>query len=698
MVGGEGPGRIMSNVGYELKDMSGEPLLQGSPLFPVFANLFMELFESELLPSIFLRPHQRCEICNVWRQQNTVWGMVFPETDPFYLIRDNSPIQSLTSVLSRIGFVNIPLVSHPPKSPDFNPIESEWTTMSKYMNQDHTRNRVAAVDNALQAEEIRSGRYTQATTSPTQDCLVKRQPDGLGHPTGSRKPRKAWISEETLKLADKKRKIKNTITTSNNNRDEYRKICNEVRKAARQDKENEEVLSRWTSYCETLYKSNLDDRSRIQELDEISPPLDDTEDLILIDEVRKAIKQLKHHKSPGTDDTQAGFRHDRSTVQQILILRLIAEKAFRKNITIYNCFIDFQKAFDTIDHDTIWAVLRSYGVEPKLIRVLKHVYDSSKAAVRIGNDIGDWFQQEKGLRQGDPISPTIFIVYLERIMEDIQNNTSGFNISGQTINNLRFADDIDLIELDTRSLERSTYIVNREGKRTGLLINADKTKTMAFGTNNNINIKVEDKDIQCVEEFEYLGSLFTSDNDISREIKTRIGKACGAMGGFNKIWNSKVISITTKIQILRTCVFSILLYAAESWTLNKQDRNKLLAFEMNCYRRILNIKWFDRITNISIRDRLKCHETIVQIIIKRKMGLFGHICRKDDDRLVKNTAFGIAEGTNRRGRPRREWLDDIKDWSQSRIASLFHTAQNRANWRTLVKQAVDTNGHWSHGD
>ncbi|XP_047502962.1 uncharacterized protein LOC125048342 [Penaeus chinensis] len=167
----------------------------------------------------------------------------------------------------------------------------------------------------------------------------------------ARKPRKAWISEETLILADKKRKIKNTITTSNNNRDEYRKICNEVRKAARQDKEKwlehqckqieqsaqekksratyqlikdpnckhqprqltikdsngtilqtkEEVLSRWTSYCETLYKSNLDDRSRIQELDEISPPLDDTEDLILIDEVRKAIKQLKHHKSPGTD-------------------------------------------------------------------------------------------------------------------------------------------------------------------------------------------------------------------------------------------------------------------------------------------------------------------------------------------------------------------------------------------------------------
>ena len=80
--------------------------------------------------------------------------------------------------------------------------------------------------------------------------------------------------------------------------------------------------------------------------------------------------QIEEHLA----DEQAGFRKDRSTVQQILALRLIAEKARRKNNKIYNCFVDFQKAFDSIDQSITWAVLESYGVDNKLIRLLKETH------------------------------------------------------------------------------------------------------------------------------------------------------------------------------------------------------------------------------------------------------------------------------------------------------------------------------------
>ena len=285
----------------------------------------------------------------------------------------------------------------------------------------------------------------------------------------------------------------------------------------------------------------------------------------------------------------------------------------------------------------------------------------------------------------------MFTIYLERIMENIQDSNRGLLISGELINNLRFADDIDLIQLEGTSLQNHANIINNEGKRTGLIINASKTKTMPFGE-ADIKLKIEDADIDCVKEFVYLGSLFTHDNDISKEIRRRIGKAHGAMAGFNRIWESKIISINTKLQILRACVFSVLLYAAESWTLRKIDTQKLLSFEMSCYRRILNIRWHHKISNERIRTTIGHHKTIIQIIIKRKLSLFGHICRMNDTRLVKQVVFGRIEGVNLRGRPRREWLDDIKTWCQDTINNLCHSAQDRERWRQIVKQAMDTNG------
>ena len=82
-------------------------------------------------------------------------------------------------------------------------------------------------------------------------------------------------------------------------------------------------------------------------------------------------------------DKQAGFRKDRSTVQQILMLRLIAEKAKRKHKCVYNCFVDFQKAFDSIRHDVTWATLKSYGVGNRLVGILWNIGERSDSTVKV---------------------------------------------------------------------------------------------------------------------------------------------------------------------------------------------------------------------------------------------------------------------------------------------------------------------------
>ena len=177
----------------------------------------------------------------------------------------------------------------------------------------------------------------------------------------------------------------------------------------------------------------------------------------------------------------------------------------------------------------------------------------------------------------------------------------------------------------------------------------------------------------------------------------RINKAKGVMSGFNNIWKSSYISYSTKLNILNSCVFSIALYSCETWTLKKDDCNKILAFEMYCYRRILRISWIQKVTNVEVRRRLEIREDLLQKVMKRKLGLFGHICRMGNERKIKSVMLGSMDGTGRRGRPCREWLDDIKDWCQLDTHSLSILAQDRTEWKQLTKCAMDTYGLSAHG-
>src|SRR6218665_4219397 len=129
-------------------------------------------------------------------------------------------------------------------------------------------------------------------------------------------------------------------------------------------------------------------------------------------------------------------------------------------------------------------------------------------------------------------------------------------------------------------------------------------------------IKVGDQKVENVKEFVYLGSLLTWDNDCTKEIKRWIAKAKGVMAGFNNIWKSKQISHKTKLNILKTYVFSTALYACEACTLKKTDRDQILAFEMYCYRRLLQINWTQKVTIGEIRKRLNIQKDLVQAVMR----------------------------------------------------------------------------------
>ena len=179
-------------------------------------------------------------------------------------------------------------------------------------------------------------------------------------------------------------------------------------------------------------------------------------------------------------DFQAGFRKGRGTRDQIANIRWIVEKAreFQKNICF--CFIDYAKAFDCVDHNKLWKILKVIGIPDHQTCLLRNLYASQEATVRTGHGTTDWFQIGKGVHQGCVLSPCLFNFYAEYIVRNagLEEAQAGIKIAGRNINH-RYADDTTLMAESEEELKSLLMKVKEESEKVDLKLNIQKTKIMA---------------------------------------------------------------------------------------------------------------------------------------------------------------------------------------------------------------------------
>ena len=215
---------------------------------------------------------------------------------------------------------------------------------------------------------------------------------------------------------------------------------------------------------------------------------------------------------------QAGFRKGRGTRDQIANICWITKKAreFQKNI--YFCFIDYAKAFDYVDHNKLWKILKEVGIPDHLTCLLRNLYAGQEATVRTGHGKTDWVQIGKGVRQGCILSPCLFNLYAEYIMRNagLEEAQAGIKIVGRNINNLRYADDTTLMAENKEELKSLLMKVKEESEKVGLKFNIQKAKIMASGPITSWQIDGET--METVTDFIFMGSKITADGDCSHEI------------------------------------------------------------------------------------------------------------------------------------------------------------------------------------
>uniref|UniRef100_H3B2Y3 Reverse transcriptase domain-containing protein n=1 Tax=Latimeria chalumnae TaxID=7897 RepID=H3B2Y3_LATCH len=384
-------------------------------------------------------------------------------------------------------------------------------------------------------------------------------------------------------------------------------------------------------------------------------------------------------------EEQAGFRPGRGTRDHICSLRIMIERARTWNCPLYLCFINFTKAFDLVLHDQLWTVMLEMGFPSHLVYLLSKLYEEQSSAVHLtrGTTGSAWFRPRRGVRQGCILSPYPFNIIAEMAMRKaLEGSQAGFQIGGRKINNLRYTDDIILIATSRAELQDLVERLHQVGKQFSLKINTAKTKVLTTcGDNESLSITIGEQQLETVSHFKYLGSIVREDGKCEQDIKTRLGMARTTLRKMKTLWKNQNISTQTKIRLL------VATYGCESWTLTKTLMKKIESCEMVSYRRAMKIPWTVKLTNEEVLQR--AHETrnLLTSVTSRKLQYFGHMMRRE--RLEKDVILGRVPGKRGRGRPKRCWLDDIKDWTGITLQKAVHAAQDQNLWKNIVHVAAN---------
>ena len=212
-----------------------------------------------------------------------------------------------------------------------------------------------------------------------------------------------------------------------------------------------------------------------------------------------------------------------------------------------------------------------------------------KQQLKLDMEKTDWFQIGKGIHQGCILSPCLFNLYAEYIMQnaELDEAQAGIKIARRNINNLRYADDTTVMAENEEELKSLLMKVKEESKKVGLELNIQKTKITASGSITSWQIDGET--METVTDFILGGSKITADGNCSREIKRRLLLGRKAMTNLDSLLKSRDITLSTKVRLVKAMVFPVVTYGCESWTIKKAECRRIDAFELWCWRRLLRV-------------------------------------------------------------------------------------------------------------
>uniref|UniRef100_A0A7E4VR27 Reverse transcriptase domain-containing protein n=1 Tax=Panagrellus redivivus TaxID=6233 RepID=A0A7E4VR27_PANRE len=359
---------------------------------------------------------------------------------------------------------------------------------------------------------------------------------------------------------------------------------------------------------------------------------------------------------------QAGFRRGFSTVDHVHVLCQLLEKCREWLIPCFMCFIDSEKAFDRLKRRKIYEALDKYDVDHGTSEVIKNIYANGTAVISLGN-IKIPIKTSRGVRQGDSLSPLLFLLTLQSALDEVDWEKGGIQIGDEKLSWLGYADDIVLIASSVAELQSLLEDVSTKCEEVGLKMNATKTKWISTDENPPPLIH-NDQEIERVNEFVYLGRLISYRQPYSKktamhmELSRRISAGWMAFRKVKKLLTSKTVSMTLKRKYFDQCILPAILYACETWTLTKNDAERIAVAQRRMERAMLGVKLSDKKSNEWIRLQTGTKD-VVNCAKSRKEVFASKLKHHSGDRWTTRITNWTPDKKRPLGRPPKRWRDDL---------------------------------------
>ena len=390
---------------------------------------------------------------------------------------------------------------------------------------------------------------------------------------------------------------------------------------------------------------------------------------------------------------QNGFRRGRSTLSQILCLRRLIEESNMSKIDLALVFVDFSKAFDSVDRSKMFEILRLYGIPEGIVAAIKVMYTDNSSTVMTTDGETQAFPTLAGILQGDTLAPFLFIMvvdYIMRVSVDtitekgyLLHPRRGSRQPAEYLTDTDFADDIALISQSLEHAQDLLQSLEQASNGVGLYLNETKTECLNRCLSNaDLVVKtLNGASLKMVEDYVYLGSYISSSE---KDFSVRKGMAWSACNDMYKIWTSQ-LPRRIKIEIFRATIEPILLYGSETWTLSRKLEKRLDGTYTRLLMRAQNISWGRHASVSDIYGNLLHVSALVR---SRRVQFAGH-CFRAKSETISSLLLWKSSSDKARGR-KLSFPEVISRDTSIRTEDLGTAMLDKDVWRGIVGSMTAT--------